>query len=135
MGSLETFLPLVIVIWGIFSPGSAISKDLNETRNKILDAGSSYTLDHKKLIFNNDWKGMFWASLGYQAFLFVLIALLIWKFLWLTANLTLGIVCLALAVMSILRAIVHIKAFWLTDRVAIETYLESAHTSANSATV
>jgi len=122
MKSLELLLPAVILIWGIFLPGSSINRELNDMRDKILDAGTSYTLEHRKLIYS-DWRGMFWAAIGYQVFLFCLVLLLVWKFLKDPEQNLLGVICIALAAMSIVRFINYIRAFWFSDRLAIEKAL------------
>ena len=127
MRSLETFLPVIILIWGIFSPSSAIVRDLNDMRDKILDAGSSYTVEHRTLIYG-DWKGFFWSSNGYQVFLTSLVLLLILKFFSHPEEILLGSICIALAAMSIGRLGRHIKSFWFVDRLAIEKNLGSDST-------
>ena len=123
MESLEKFLPVAFVIWGTFAPGSAIVKELNEIRNKILDDKSSFSIEHKKLFYFNDWRGMFWSSVFYQVFVFILVYLLAWKFIHIPEDIVLGLICAAFALMSIVRLVVHVKAFWFADRPAIESCL------------
>src|SRR5438445_7438334 len=67
----SSLIPLVISVYAIFLPGLGIEKELNERRDKVLDAGSTYSVEHRRLIYENDWLTIFLSYVWYQVCLLI----------------------------------------------------------------
>ena len=121
---LENFLPIFFVIWAFFRPATETGKYLNEMRDKILDAKSTYTLENKILIFE-DWKGIFIADALYYFFIFLLTLLLSWNFFNKIPNELFPMyLCLFISCISIIRIIRFFQICWFKERVILEKYLK-----------
>ena len=128
----DRFLSLVFAIYATFAPGVGIAKELNERRDIILDAGSSYDLEHKTLIYENDWIGIFYGYLQYQLAISAVLFYLVWYFRP-TSQMHDGaafVICLALGLASVWRLVIEWRAFGVVDRKAIEKHLRKLRESA-----
>lgn len=118
------FLPLLVVFWGSYNPGSGWIKEMNEARNKILDEKCSFSFAHKQLLFR-DWQGFFGSFIGFQFLLTAVSTCIASLLVYKQESVILIVAYYGLASLLLYRIYLNIKAFWLTDKKHIEAYFES----------
>lgn len=77
-----TLLSLLGAAWVTFVPVATATKSLNETRDKVLVLGETYSFEHRELMLNNDWRPIFTGACVAQ----VVIAFLAFVFPWLLGH-------------------------------------------------